>query len=73
MLNPHSAVVPLFGSSFPVWLFAAGMGIIVALFVRQALILTGLARDLPWPALFHPALALLFAVMIYTLWIGGYS
>lgn len=73
MLSPGSPVIVLYGSSFPTWLFAAVAGITIALLLRQILIATDLARELPWPALFHPSVALLSGVVIYVVWIGGYS
>ena len=72
MLSPGSPVIVLYGSSFPIWLFAAVAGVMVALMVRQTFIVTGFSRELPWPALFHPAVALLSGVLIYVIWIGGY-
>ena len=72
-MTPRSPVIAIYGSSFPVWLFAALAGMILALVLREVLIVTGLARHLPAPAVFHLSVAVLSGVGLYVLWIGGYQ
>lgn len=71
-MTPRSPVIAIYGSSFPVWLFAALAGLVVALIVREVLILTGLSRHLPAPAVFHLSVTALAGIGLYVLWIGGY-
>ncbi|MBN8292431.1 DUF1656 domain-containing protein [Rhodobacter sp. NTK016B] len=72
-MTPRSPVIVIYGSSFPVWLFAALAGLVLALILREVLIVTGLARHLPAPAVFHLSVAVLAGVGLYVLWIGGYQ
>ncbi|MCW1933759.1 DUF1656 domain-containing protein [Pararhodobacter zhoushanensis] len=72
-MTPRAPVIALYGSSFPVWLFAALAGLVVALVLREVLIATGLSRHLPAPAVFHLSTAVLSGVGLYVLWIGGYQ
>lgn len=68
-----STVIAIFGSSFPVWIFAALAGLFVALILREAFILAGLSRHLPVPGLFYLSIALIAGIGANYLWIGGYG
>lgn len=69
----HSTVIVLYGTAFPVWIVAALAGVIVAIVLREILLLTGVGRDLPMPAAFHSSVALLAGIGLYVLWIGGFQ
>ena len=72
-MTSRSTIIGLFGSSFPVWIFAALAGVGVALILREILVLTGLSRHLPAAAVFYPAVALLAGIGMNYLWIGSYG
>ena len=46
---------------------------IMALILREILVLTGLSRHLPAAAVFYPAVALLAGIGMNYLWIGSYG
>lgn len=71
MLAARSPIVVLYGSAFPMWIFAALAGVIFAVLLRQLLLVFGVA--MPWAALFYPAFAIIFGIWVYVLWIGGYA
>jgi len=71
-LVARAPVIAIYGSSFPVWLFAAIGGVLFAVLLRQVLIVAGLHRKLPLAPLFYSAVTLLAAVLGYVIWIGGY-
>ncbi len=72
-LGAHTPIVALSGSFFPVWLFAAIGGVLVAVLLRQIFILIGLHTKLPLAPFFYSAVALLVGVGSYVIWIGGYQ
>lgn len=72
-LAARAPVIAIYGSSFPVWLLAAIGGLVFAVLLRQVLILAGVHRRVPLPALFYSSVALLAGVLGYVIWIGGYG
>ncbi len=73
VLAARAPVIALYGSSFPIWLFAAVGGVIFAVLVRQILIIANVHRQVPLAGLFYTALALLAALIAYMIWIGGFG
>ena len=72
-MTPRSTIIAMFGSSFPVWIFAALGGVFVALILREILIVAGLSRQLPAAGIFYLAVALIAGILINYLWIGSYG
>ncbi len=72
-MDANSPTISIYGSFFPVWLFAALAGLAIALLVRELLIASGMLRYLPAPAIFNLSVAVLSGVGLYVCWIGGYQ
>jgi len=59
-----------FGSAWPIWIFATLLGVVVAVVVRQILLLLGWHKYMPLPALFYTAIWLSSSILIYDGWVG---
>lgn len=70
---PGPAVIAIFGSSFPIWIFAALAGLVMSLILREILIITGVSRVLPMAGLFYLSISLIAGIGVNYLWIGGYG
>ncbi|MGY6410846.1 MAG: YtcA family lipoprotein [Alkalilacustris sp.] len=66
----HSPTVPLLGTFFPIWLIAAGLGIVATVAMRLVFIRTGIHDRLPVPLLVYLFSAIKFSVGIWALWVG---
>lgn len=68
--NPHAPSVSLFGSFFPVWLMAAGLGVVGAVALRLAFIRIGVDDHLPAPMLVYLLAAIQISIVVWALWSG---
>jgi len=60
--DPQSPSLSLAGAYFPAWLLCAGIGILVALLARAAMLASGLAERLPLQLWLSAAIGLLAAL-----------
>jgi hypothetical protein len=58
----------LFGAYFPAWMLLAGIGIVIALATRVALVATGLAAVLPLQLFVCTSTGLIVASLTWLLW-----
>jgi hypothetical protein len=65
----HAPNIPLFGAYFPAWMLCALLGIVLAIAVRVASVVTGLGRASP--PLLYPLLAILFTAAGWILFFRG--
>jgi hypothetical protein len=63
----HAPEYSIFGSFFPVWIFAAVAGLLLALGARVMIARTEIADHLPAPVLFYLGMATFFACMLWLL------
>ncbi len=63
----HAPEYSIFGSFFPVWIFAAVAGLLLALGARVMIARTAIADHLPAPVLFYLGMATFFACMLWLL------
>ncbi|WP_028311484.1 YtcA family lipoprotein [Derxia gummosa] len=60
----------LLGAYFPSWMLCAFGGVLLALLLRQLLVLAGIEALLPAPLLVHLASATAFAFALWLLWLA---
>jgi len=68
--GPHAPTLAVFGSFFPIWLFAAALGLVCALVLRGLLLRLGLHEHLPVPTFTYFCATLLFSILIWAQWTG---
>ena len=56
--QPHSPSLDLLGSYFPAWMLCAAAGVVVAVVIRQVLIVVGVGEYVVAPLLTYVGLAL---------------
>jgi hypothetical protein len=66
----HAPEYSIFGSFFPVWIFSAVSGLLLAMGSRAVIARTAIAEHLAAPVLFYLGMATFFACM---LWLVFYS
>ena len=60
----------ILGSYFPSWMLCAIAGMVLALFMKQALVLAGLDKSLPVPLLVYLAFSVAFAFLLWLVWLS---
>lgn len=68
--DPHAPVLSIYGSFFPIWLIAAGLGLLCTIALRGLFLLFGLHEHLPLPTLTYFCASLLFSILIWAQWAG---
>jgi YtcA family len=63
----HAPEYSIFGSFFPVWIFSAVSGLLLAMGVRVVIARTAIAEHLAAPVLFYLGMATFFACMLWLL------
>jgi hypothetical protein len=63
----HAPEYSIFGSFFPVWIFSAVSGLLLAMGVRVVIARTAMAEHLAAPVLFYLGMATFFACMLWLL------
>lgn len=66
----HSPTLNILGSFFPSWLICLFAGIILAAGTNRAFVRFALEKEILWPVVVYPCLAVLFAC---TLWLVLFS
>lgn len=61
----HSPTFNILGSFFPSWLICLLMGVLIAVVVNRLFIRFALEKEILWPVIFYPCLAILFACMLW--------
>ena len=69
--GPSAPSIAIFGSFFPAWIICAVLGVIVAVLVRQLLIIIDLDGYLPVPLLVYLSMAIASGIGLWFLWFGG--
>jgi hypothetical protein len=60
----------ILGSYFPSWMLCAIAGMVLTLFVKQALAVVGLDKSLPVPLLVYLAFSVAFAFLLWLVWLS---
>ena len=68
--RPHSPTLDLLGSYFPAWMLCAAAGVVVAVVIRQVLIVVGVGEYVVAPLLTYVGLALSATWLIWLLMFG---
>ena len=63
----HAPEYSIFGSFFPVWIFSAVSGLLLAMAVRVVIARTAIAEHLAAPVLFYLGMATFLACMLWLL------
>jgi YtcA family len=63
----HAPEYSIFGSFFPVWIFSAVSGLLLAMGVRAVIDRTAIAEHLAAPVLFYLSVSTFFACMLWLL------
>ena len=63
----HAPEYSIFGSFFPVWIFSAVAGLLLALGARVVIAHTAIAEHLAMPVLFYLGMATFFACVLWLL------
>jgi hypothetical protein len=63
----HAPEYSIFGSFFPVWIFCAAGGLVLAAGARVLIVRTAIAEYLAAPVLFYLSTAVFFACMLWLL------
>jgi hypothetical protein len=63
----HAPEYSIFGSFFPVWIFSAVSGLLLAMGVRVVIARTAIAEHLAAPVLFYLGMATFLACMLWLL------
>jgi len=69
--TPSAPSLAIFGSYFPAWIVCAALGVIVAVVIRQVLIIVDIDGYLPVPLLVYLAMAIASGIGFWFLWFGG--
>ena len=69
--GPSAPSLAIFGSYFPAWIVCAVLGIVVAVIVRQLLIIVDIDGYLPLPLLVYLSIAIALGIGLWFLWFGG--
>lgn len=70
MTGNGAPALDVVGSYFPAWMLCAIVGIVVAIIVRQVLVLLDLETSLPVPLLTHLGVALIGTLAVWLVWFG---
>ena len=68
--QPHSPTLDLLGSYFPAWMLCAAAGVVVAVVIRQVLIVVGVGEYVVAPLLTYVGLAVSATLLIWLLMFG---
>ena len=68
--QPRSPTLDLLGSYFPAWMLCAAAGVVVAVVIRQVLIVVGVGEYVVAPLLTYVGLALSATWLIWLLMFG---
>ena len=68
--GPHSPTLDLFGSYFPAWMLCAVAGILTAVIIRQALVVSGIGEYVIAPLLTYAGLAVSATFLVWLVWFG---
>jgi len=68
--GPHSPTLDLFGSYFPAWMLCAVAGILTAVIIRQALVVSGIGEYVIAPLLTYAGLAVSATFLMWLVWFG---
>jgi len=68
--GPHSPTLDLFGSYFPAWMLCAVVGILTAVIIRQALVVSGIGEYVIAPLLTYAGLAVSATLLVWLVWFG---
>ena len=68
--GPHSPTLDLFGSYFPAWMLCAVVGILIAVIIRQALVIAGIGEYVIAPLLTYAGLAVSATLLVWLVWFG---
>jgi len=68
--RPHSPTLDLFGSYFPAWMLCAVVGILTAVIIRQALVVSGIGEYVIAPLLTYAGLAISATLLVWLVWFG---
>jgi len=68
--GPHSPTLDLFGSYFPAWMLCAVVGILTAVIIRQALVVSGIGEYVIAPLLTYAGLAISATLLVWLVWFG---
>ena len=68
--GPHSPTLDLFGSYFPAWMLCAVVGILIAVSIRQVLVVAGIGEYVIAPLLTYAGLAVSATLLVWLIWFG---
>ena len=68
--GPHSPTLDLFGSYFPAWMLCAVVGILIAVIIRQVLVVAGIGEYVIVPLLTYAGLAVSATLLVWLVWFG---
>ena len=68
--GPHSPTLDLFGSYFPAWMLCAVVGILIAVIIRQVLVVAGIGDYVIAPLLTYAGLAVSATLLVWLVWFG---
>ena len=68
--GPHSPTLDLFGSYFPAWMLCAVVGILIAVIIRQVLVVAGIGEYVIAPLLTYAGLAVSATLLVWLVWFG---
>jgi len=68
--GPHSPTLDLFGSYFPAWMLCAVVGILIAVSIRQVLVVAGIGEYVIAPLLTYAGLAVSATLLVWLVWFG---
>ena len=68
--GPHSPTLDLFGSYFPAWMLCAVVGILTAVIIRQALVVSGIGEYVIAPLLTYAGLTISATLLVWLVWFG---
>ena len=68
--QPHSPTLDLLGSYFPAWMLCAAAGVVVAVVIRQVLVIVGVGEYVIAPLLTYVGLALSATWLFWLLLFG---
>ena len=66
----HAPTLDLLGSYFPAWMLCAVAGILVAVIIRQILVLAGIHEYVIVPVLTYAGFAVSAALLLWLFWFG---
>jgi YtcA family len=66
----YSPTMDLFGSYFPAWMLCAVIGIVIAIIIRQILVVAGINDFVVAPLLTYAGLAVSATLLAWLLWFG---